>query len=326
MKVIVTGANGFVGRYLVRQLIEDGDDVIALTSSILNAKFFTNRNIPFEVVDITDKEIIDDKLPNKADAVVHLAALLRIERDKYTPEQFLMVNGIGTYNMLEYCRENKIPKFIYSMTHSDIDATRYTIVSPSTPRAYTSSYKNGENVYPFIFGKMMGADLVLAYDRDKQIKNGLVYRLSNIRGYGSRDTRYNCVFHQLIQKAIKGEDIEIWGDHKTFRDMIYVKDVVSAIISGLKSDGHGLYTIGTGERVTIEDEVKAIIDAFSPEGKKSKIIYCPDIKEVRTKSITFSILDALADLHWAPKYNYKDAMKDYKIEMEKGIKEGGLWQ
>ena len=320
--IVVTGANGFVGRYLVNQLIENNYEVLAITSSALNTQYFEEKNIPYEVVDITDMELIEDRLPGtKVEAVIHLAALLRVEMGKYTPDQFLMVNGMGTYNMLEYCRKNKIKKFIYSMTHSDIDGSADTIISPETKREYTSSYEDGENVYPFIFGKMMGADLVLAYDRDRQIKNGLVYRISKIRGFGSRDTRYSCVFHNLIEKAMAGDDIEIWGKHKTFRDMIYVKDVVSALIAGIEKekDVHGLYTIGSGTGTTIEDEVKAIVNAFSLEGRESKIIYRPEIEEVRTKSTVFDISKAKKDLNWSPLYSYEEAMKDYKKEMVYGM-------
>jgi UDP-glucose 4-epimerase len=148
---------------------------------------------------------------------------------------------------------------------------------------------------------------------------GTVFRLANIRGYGSRDTYYNCVFHQFIQKALKSEPIEIWGEHKTVRDMIYVKDVVAVISIALRSNkAHGLYNIGSGKGLTIEDEAKAIIKVFSPPDKPSGLIYRPDIEEVRKISCIFDISKAKRDLGWEPKYSYEEALADYKKEMERG--------
>jgi len=312
--IIVTGANGFIGRYLVRQLLDNGVDVLATGSSGKSKKYFKDNNIPFEMIDVTKKEDFD-KLPD-SDAVVHLAALLRIDRDKHTALDYIKVNGYGTFNVLEYCYKVGA-KIIYSQTHSDIDASKDNIISEKTERAFTSSHETSDNVYPFIVGKNMGMDLVLAYDHDGVIPAGIVFRLSNIRGYGSRDTRYNCVFHQLIQKAIKGDSIEIWGAHKTIRDMIYVKDVVDAIIKAINSNtAHGLYTIGSGSGVTILDEAKAIIKAFCTK-KQSKIIFKPEIKEIRTKNTTFDISKAEKELHWKPQYSYEEAMIDMKYEMDK---------
>ena len=144
-------------------------------------------------------------------------------------------------------------------------------------------------------------------------------RFPGIRGYGSRDTHYNCVFHQFIQKAIRSEPIEIWGEHKTVRDLVYIKDVVAAIIGALKSkNAKGLYNIGSGKGMTIEEEAKAIIKAFSPPDNPSEIIYRPDIEEVRKRSYIFDISKAKRDFGYSPKYSYEEALIDYKKEMKRG--------
>ncbi|MFA6446579.1 MAG: NAD-dependent epimerase/dehydratase family protein, partial [Candidatus Paceibacterota bacterium] len=151
-----------------------------------------------------------------------------------------------------------------------------------------------------------------------------------------QDTKYNSPFHQFIDKARKGEDIEVWGNPpKTVRDMIYVKDVCRAFILAIeKKDVHGWYNIGSGKGLTIKEEVKEIISVFSPweecpeyvEGnvvanyreKMSKIIYRPDIEEVRTHSCIFLINKAVKELGWWPLYTYHDALVDMKEEMEAG--------
>ena len=298
--IIVTGAGGFVGKYLVDRLAHGGYKVLGLTKSDLDIiEIGAFKNLP----------------QSNVQAVIHLASLLRIDRDKHSPLDYIKVNGYGTFNVLEYCYKVGA-KMIYTQTHSDIDASKDNIISEKTERSYISTHETADNVYPFIVGKNMGMDLVLAYDRDGAIPAGIVLRLSNIRGYGSRDTRYNCVFHQMIQKAINGEPIEIWGDHKTVRDMIYVKDVVSAVIKAIDCENaHGLYCIGSGIGVTIEDEAKAVINAFSSKNRVSKLIYRPEIEEVRTKNTIFDITRAIQELNWRPQYTYAEAMEDYKKEM-----------
>jgi len=299
--IIVTGARGFVGKYLMDYLTHGGYEVLGLTKSDL---------------DITEIGAFKNLPRSDVQAVVHLAALLRIDRDKHSALDYIKVNGYGTFNVLEYCYKVGA-KMIYTQTHSDIGASKDTIISEKTERAFISPHEEADNVYPFIVGKNMGMDLVLAYDRDGVIPAGMVFRMSNIRGYGSRDTKYNCVFHQMIQKAINSEPIEIWGEHKTVRDLIYIKDVIGAIVKSIKSDtAHGLYNIGAGVGLTILDEVQAIIRAFCTE-KKSEIIFRPELKEVRNKNVIFDISKAEKELNWRPQYTYDEAMVDYKEEMLK---------
>lgn len=313
MFVLVTGSSGFIGKYLVRTLIEKGFRVLASSHNNVNKDYFTKIGADFCKLDVTNPD--DFKLlPKNIDAVVHTAALLRIDRNKYSPQNYINVNAYGTFNVLEYCRDIGT-KIIYTMTHSDIDASKETIIKEETERCYNSLY-GLDNVYPFIISKIAGADFVKAYDRDSVIQ-GIIFRLSNIRGFGSRDTRYNCVFHQMIMKAQKSEDIEIWGEHTTVRDMIYIKDVINVIIKAIQSkSAHGLYNIGSGKGISIEDEAKSIIKAFSPSNNPSKLIYRPDIEEVRKKSTIFDNSKARKEFGWKPIYNYYEAMVDYKKEME----------
>jgi len=171
---------------------------------------------------------------------------------------------------------------------------------------------------PYIISKIAGINFIEGYSRDYGIQ-GIFLRFPGIRGYGSRDTHYNCVFHQFIQKAIRSEPIEIWGEHKTVRDLVYIKDVVAAIIGALKSkNAKGLYNIGSGKGMTIEEEAKAIIKAFSPPDNPSEIIYRPDIEEVRKRSYIFDISKAKRDFGYSPKYSYEEALIDYKKEMKRG--------
>lgn len=308
--IIVTGATGFIGRYLVEQLTKDNVDVLATGRDIKGQKYYENKGIPYISVDITNEKDFD-KLPQKnVEAVVHLAALLSIDTSKWSAKDYIMVNALGTYYVLEYCRKTKVPKIIYAMTHSDVNRTNDIVITEETPRKFGGPL-------PYIVAKIAGMNFIEGYVQDNVIKQGIVFRFPGIRGYTSRDTYYDCVFHQFIQKAIKSEPIEIWGDHKTKRDLIYIQDVVYAICGALKSEkANGLYNIGSGVGLTIEDEAKAIINVFSPADKPSKLIYRTDIEEVRKKSQIFDISKAKRDFGWAPQFSYEEGLMEYKKEME----------
>jgi UDP-glucose 4-epimerase len=308
--IIVTGATGFIGRYLVDQLVEDGVEVVATGKSERGKAYYKKAGIPFVRLDITKEEDFDNLPRENVDAVVHLAALLSIDIEKWKPKDYLRINALGTYNVLEYCRKSGSKKIIYAMTHSDVNRAKEVVITENTPKEFGGAL-------PYIISKIAGINFIEGYSRDYGIQ-GIFLRFPGIRGYGSRDTHYNCVFHRFIQKAIRSEPIEIWGEHKTVRDLVYIKDVVAAIIGALKSEkANGLYNIGSGKGITIEDEARAIIKVFSPPDNPSKIIYQPDIEEVRKRSYIFDISKAKRDFDYSCKYSYEEALRDYKKEMEK---------
>lgn len=290
--VLITGAGGFIGRYTVSEL---------------SKKFHI---FPFDrkTLNITKPEDFN-KIPKGIDAVVHPAGLLSI--DAHKSMEYFKVNIGGTYNVCEFCRVNDIKNIIFIMTHSDVNRSDNVLISENTPRKY------GGTAVPYIISKIAALELIQNYGKEYGIRD-VAFRLPGVRGYGSRDSFYNCVFHQFIQKAIRGEPIEIWGEHKTVRDFVYIKDVTRAIESALGNDNaHGLYNIAIGKGHTIEDEANAIIDVFSPDGKKSRIVYRPDIPEVRTRSYIFDITKAEKDFGFKPKYSYRDGLVDMKKIMDR---------
>ncbi|MDD4931643.1 MAG: NAD(P)-dependent oxidoreductase [Candidatus Colwellbacteria bacterium] len=303
--IVVFGASGFIGSYLVEGLRKHKRKVFAVGSNEKTCDWNADITNVFDFHHLPNKNI---------KAVINCAAALMI--DQKTPQQYYDVNAIGTYNVLEYCRKIGA-MMVYPMTHSDVNASQDLIITEESPRYFTvNSY--GTGALPFITSKIAGAELVEAYNRSGLV-HGLVLRIANVRGVGSKDTKYNCVFHQFIEKAKVGETIDLWGMRKTVRDLIYVKDVVRAIIMAIDNNAKpGLYNIGTGKGLTIEDEAEAIISVFSPEKKRSLITYSPEKEEVRKHSSIFDINKACMEFGWLPIYNYHSALEDMKKIMNNG--------
>jgi len=82
----------------------------------------------------------------------------------------------------------------------------------------------------------------------------------------------------------------------------------------------GIYNVGTGKAVSLQKQIEGIIEVFSPESHKSKIIYCPEKPDSR--EFIMDITNAKEELGYEPKYNYLEYLKDFKkeMEMEKEIK------
>jgi len=313
--ILVTGATGFIGTYLVDQLVKDGVDVLATGRDVIGQSYYEKRGIPFSKLDILKEEDFK-KLPENIDAIVHLAALLRI--DAWSAKDYLMTNSLGTYNVLEYCRKNDIKKVVYSMTHSDINRTKDLIITENTPREF------GGPSTAFIVSKVAAVNIIESYTREYGI-HGIILRLPGIRGYGCRfigvqDGKFiEAAYHKFIRRASEGKPIEIWSHSDAKRDMTYIKDVVRGIVCALNAeDAVGLYNIGTGIGVTIEDEAKAIIKVFSPPNNPSEILYRPDIEGIQRRGFIYDISKAKRDLGYYPKFSCEDALKDYKKEMESG--------
>jgi len=305
--IVVTGAGGFIGSYLVEKLIELGEEQI-LPLDIDQG----DCPIPITYCDIRSPETFP--LTKHVDVVIHCAALLMI--DGHAPYKYFEVNTIGTYNILEFARRTGA-RLIYTMTHSDVNMSDELYIREETPQKYGGS----PEVITFVSSKIAAMNMIQAYNAMGYV-HSIILRLANIRGYGSQDTKYGCVFHQFIEKTKQGISIELWGKLKTKRDLIYIKDVIRAIIAAINPNvPAGLYNIGSGRGLTIKDEAEAIVQVFSPPGMPfAAFIYRPDIPEVRKRSCIFDINKAISFLGWRPKYDYLEGLMDMKRIMEEDEK------
>jgi len=317
--IVITGATGFIGRYLADSMVHDGIDVLAVGRSKKGEEFCKKNGIPFAQVDITKREDFR-KLPTSGvEAVVHLAALLA----ELSPcvDDLLRVNTLGTYNVLEYCRATGVKKFIHTTSHKEVMgwwAPEYLPIDETAPEVFSGPES------PYVISKIAAKRFVEFYAAEHGLQ-GIVLRLTGVKGYGEilgslgSDGSYSpSAFEMFVQRAIRGEPIEIWGRHTARRDHVYVKDVVACILRALESKkAAGLYNVASGVGVTIEDEVKAIVEVFSPSGNPSRVVYRPDIVD-HTKSWVYEIGKAKRELGWAPRYSYKDMLVDYKSESQSG--------
>ena len=121
-------------------------------------------------------------------------------------------------------------------------------------------------------------------------------------------------FRLLMDRAEKGEDIEVWGDPTRSKEILYVKDLAQLIQQCVESSLEGgIYNVGSLKQVTLEEQIDGIIAVFTNE-KKSKKVLRPDKPDALLNHLDIS--KTVKELGYSPKYSYIDWLKDFKKEME----------
>ncbi len=319
-KILVIGATSNVGSYFTfwaRDYFALKEYEIIATGR-KQTNFFELNNIPYICGDITDLDFVN-KLPEKdVHAIVLMAAAAPSYMAKYTPESYLKTNIMGMYNLLEYARKNKIDRFLFMQTTYDIwnHVLRGDIIHPDTTPDY--SYTGDHAVY--VISKNTAIELLEHYHQEYGLKR-FVFRFPTIYNYSP----YHYYFpngiktlrpvYRMIENAINSQPIEIWGNPQKAKDMVYVADCSQMLCRAIEVDlSEGFYNVGTGVPVTLEEQVKTIIDVFSPTNKPSEIVYCPDKKS--GGFCRMDIENAKRELGYKPMYNCKKLFEAYKEEMK----------
>ncbi len=321
--VIVFGAAGFVGSYLVDALAASGTDVLAVDIDKANLRYCRKLNVPSLKLDISRGKAFSALPASSVSCVVNLACLQpdNVSARAFDPVRYVQVNTIGTLNVLNYCVKIGIPRMLYTVSHRSIIASwqKGRVIAEGDLRVI--EYESDFSMYSIAENAAM--DSAQYYAKRYGIQ-AIIFRLPSVFGYGPhlegyKHGSYNKTGFQIfIENAMEGKPIEVWGDRDVGRDVVYVKDVVSAIRLAIESPtGQGLYNIASGKLLTIEQEAKDIIDEFSPKGLPSPIVYRPE----KTNSIEpcqYSIDKAKRELGWAPRYSFREMLSDYRSEMTSG--------
>ncbi|MCR4661266.1 MAG: NAD(P)-dependent oxidoreductase [Clostridia bacterium] len=318
--IVVFGATGDTGRYLIDYFIETGypKDFNIIACGTRESNYFENKNIEYIKIDIRKKEDFAN-LPSSVYAVIDLAGIMPARMKGYDPQKYIDINITGNLNILEYCRENHADRILYAQSFGDIKdySEKNIVLHPFMERNF--SFKTDHTIY--VMTKNFTVDMIHNYHEMYGLKS-FIFRLPTIYLYSPIDEYYvdgiirKIGYRVLIDKAINGENIEIWGDKTRKKDMVYVKDfcqmLYKATFVNLKN-GH--YNVGTGIGTTLEDQINGIIEVFGNSSHKSKIIDRPD--KPNAPQYIMDITNAVNELNYHPKYDYISMLKDFKNEMEK---------
>jgi len=246
MKVLVTGGTGFTGKALVKRLLENGYEVVALDyREHLKTQEIRDWGAKVIIGSVTDKEVVEKSMEG-VDIVQHLAAAFR-ELD--VPESFYdEVNVGGTKNVLEAAYKAGVKKFINTSTcgvHGNIDNPPADEDAPIQPADYYQKTK-------------YKAEPIVAEYAKKGMKT-VIIRPAAIYGPGDPER-----FFMLFKRVAKGK-FPMFGSGKTFYHPLYIDNLTDAYMLAMEDDKGvgGTYLIADEEYVEIEDLVRRIGKAMN---------------------------------------------------------------
>lgn len=310
MKLLITGAAGFIGSNLTEYMLDKGYTVVGLdnyaTGFAHNLKpFLTHPDFSFIEGDIRSLETFI-AVSKGVDCILHQAALGSVPRSINDPLTSNEVNINGFLNLLEAAKKNKVKRVVYaasSSTYGDSKALpkiEEIIGKPLSPYAVTK-YVN--ELYADVFAKTYGMEII-----------GLRY----FNVFGRRQTpngAYAAVIPKFIGQFLKGETPVINGDGNYSRDFTYIDNVLQMNHLAMTTENpeaiNQVYNTAVGDRITIREMAETIqkgLSEYNPEIQALKIQFGP-IREGDVHHSQASIDKAKKLLDYKPTHTFIEGLK-----------------
>lgn len=283
-RILVTGANGFVGKYLIKELRKREARITAIIRDIKNKREYDDVSV-LHVDLVKNMGVIAENY----EIVYHLAALTDLKKCLEDPLEAYNVNVMGTLNLLTNCKNVK--KFVYVSTLGVYGEQKKFPVAEDAPAI---------PIEPYAASKLAAEAVVQGFCRSHKIPFSIV-RLFNVYGPG-QSTRF--VIPSLLEKALIGKEIELENGEST-RDFIYIEDAVEALIKISLLENNEIYNVGSGKETSVKDVLKII------EKLISKNIYPHDISMTDTIGVKRSVADISKikrDTGWNPRTSLEEGI------------------
>ena len=319
MKVLVTGAAGFIGSHTVERLLDRGDDVVGLDD--FNDTYdpaLKRRNLAgalslggFTLVegDVRDTELVPRILRNdRFDAIVHLAARAGVRASLLQPVVYESANVTGLLNLLEAAAHDVLPHFVFASSSSVYG------LSPRLP--WREDDPVDSPVSPYAVTKRAGELMCRSY----QATYGLdTCSLRLFTVYGPRQ-RPDMAIARFFGAVLADEPVTVYGDGSARRDFTHVHDVVGGILAALDRRCSGrIINLGGAHTVTIL-ELLEMIGRIT--GRTPKIRF--EARQPGDVPTTWAD-NAVAQLHlgWTPGITLETGLTEYhRWRTERGAVSG----
>ena len=295
MKILVTGGSGFIGSHIVEHYQDKAEEIRVLD----NLRTGYRKNLDglkhvFIEGSITDREAVA-KAVEGVDYVFHMAALVSVPESMSKPGECVDINVHGLLNVLEAAAAAGVKKLVFASS-----AAIYGD-NPTVPKLETML---PEPKSPYAVTKLDGEFYLDLFNRERGLETAAI-RFFNV--FGPRQDpkgAYAAAVPIFIEKALKGENITVYGDGEQTRDFIYVKDIVGALSFAVETPGvTGVFNAGYGGQMTINDLASKII---ASSGSDAKVQHQPeragDVKHSRSSAAK------LQAAGWQPKYTLDEAL------------------
>jgi len=239
-RVLVTGGSGFIGRRVVRSLLQDGADV-----TVADRRTFPGGGVREVVGDLRDPAVAAEAVRPGTDVIIHLAAVTRVLVSIEDPATTHQVNVSVTAALLELARIRGVSAFLFASTNA---------VTGNVGRATIDERVPLRPLTPYGATKAAAEMLVSAYAACYGM-TGCSLRFSNVYGPGMQEK--DSFVPRLMRAARDFTGVEVYGDGTQLRDLVHVDDIVAGLLAAWRAGFSGPLILGAGESVTVNEMVEA---------------------------------------------------------------------
>lgn len=248
MNILITGGCGFIGVNFISNLREKSsrDHIKVLDNLTLGKKeYVAGYDVEFIKGDIRDENLVGSILSD-VDTIVHLAADTRVIPSIEQPGFNFDVNVVGTYNLLNQAKKNRVNRFIFASTGG-------AILGEAIPPVHEGMIP--KPISPYGASKLCGEAYCSAFAGSYGMQT-VSLRFSNI--YGPRSYHKGSVIAHFMKRILAGENLVIYGDGTQTRDYINVEDICLGILDAMSSGKSGVFQLGTGKSTTLNELIKIL--------------------------------------------------------------------
>ncbi len=309
-KVLITGADGFIGSHLTEALVKQGYDVRAFVCyNSFNSYGWldsipeeTKSKIEFFAGDIRDPNGVREAMKG-IDLVFHLAALIAIPFSYHSPDSYIDTNIKGTLNIIQAARDNKVSRVLVTSTSEVYGTAQFVPITELHPKQPQSPYSASK----------IGADAISdSFYRSFDLPLTIVRPFNT---FGPRQSA-RAVIPTIISQLLNGaEEIKL-GDITPTRDLLFVMDTVNGFLKIAECDkliGHEV-NIATQSEISVGDLAQSLINQINPNAK----IVSDSVRLRPEKSEVFRLFGSNEKLK-----SFTDWKQNYSLE--EGLSETVTW-
>lgn len=306
MRVLVTGAAGFIGSHLADRLVNEGRHVVVIDNESTGRRDNVPAGARYVRGDVTCTADLEPAFGTGLDAVCHIAGQVSLIRSFTDSVVDLRTNVEGTVNVLQMCLKYRVPRLLYasSMTvygRADVLPTPEEV--SCKPISYYGITKYAAERYVHTTAERVDLDF------DFHVTS---FRMYNV--YGPRqalDNPYQGVLGIFLGNLLRGEPITIFGDGEQSRDFVYIGDVVDAWVGALDNPAsYGqVFNLGSGRQTSINRLADAVLAAFDHSRRDYAVRYAPG-RSGEQCTVEADTTRARAILGWEPRVPFEDGLAE----------------